>query len=111
MWPKYVKAAGSKSGVFGSRNLALQGLIGMTEGEIDCLTLEQEAGNLLGACTLGSAADSFKNLDLLRWGAPFITAQAILIFYDNDRAGKTGAERMDVSKVSYVVGALEGYRI
>jgi hypothetical protein len=108
--PKYVKVAGSKSGVFGFRNLCLNGLVGVTEGEIDCLTLEQEAGKLLGACTLGSAADHFGSLDLLRWGAPLITAQAILLFYDNDQAGKTGSQRMDVSQVSYVVGTLQGYK-
>jgi DNA primase len=108
--PKYVKVAGSKSGVFGFRNLRGADIIGISEGEIDCLTLEQEAGDLLGACTLGSAADHFRNLDFARWGVPFILAEAILLFFDNDEAGKRGAKRMRVNRKVMGAGIMAGFK-
>jgi DNA primase len=94
--PKYYKLPGSQPGVFGYRNLRYTGLIAMTEGEIDCLTLEGEIGDLTGVCTLGSATDDLKNLDLVRWGFPFVAADTIFLFFDNDDSGRRGAQRLGV---------------
>lgn len=108
--PKYVKAAGSKSGVFGFRDLPGSEMIAITEGEVDCMTLHQEAGDVLGVCTLGSANEGFKNLDLAAWGLPFITAGRILTLFDNDEPGRLGARKFfDIDKL--VNGRpLEGYK-
>lgn len=89
---KYVKVRGSKPGVFGWGNLRGAWFAVVTEGEIDCMTLDQQAGDLAGVGTFGSATDSPLNVDpdLLRW---HYLAQHTGVVFDNDDTGRDGAMR------------------
>jgi DNA primase len=56
----------------------------LVEGEFDALLLEQEAGDLIGVATLGSASN--RNLDG-RWLSYLLRCQRIVLVGDNDPAG------------------------
>lgn len=86
---KYIKVSGSKPGVFGHWNLRGAEFIVVTEGEFDCMVLDQEAGDLVGVCTFGSATDkpSHCRPELKRWNTG-----TVLIAFDNDEAGMKGAD-------------------
>jgi DNA primase len=58
------------------------------EGEFDCLTIWQETQGLQPVATLGAATN---RLDLATWGAYLVGLHQILVTYDPDQAGKTGA--------------------
>ncbi len=87
---KYVQVRGGKLGLFGWENMPGSWLAVVTEGEFDCMTLDQQAGDIAGVCTLGSATDSPMtiNAELLRW---MYTAKHTLVVFDNDEAGQQGA--------------------
>jgi DNA primase len=86
---KYVKVTGSKPGVFGHWNLRGAEYIVVTEGEFDCMMMDQEAGDLVGVCTFGSSTDrpSHCRPALKRWNTG-----TVLIAFDNDEAGVKGAD-------------------
>jgi DNA primase len=87
---KYVQVRGSRVGLFGWSNMPGAWLALVTEGEFDCMILDQEAGDLAGVCTLGSATDSPMGIspDLMRW---CYQAAHVLVVFDNDEAGAAGA--------------------
>lgn len=86
---KYGQVRGGKVGLFGWPNLRGAWLAIFTEGEFDCMILDQEAGDLAAVCTLGAATNSIQtiNTDLL---TPIISSAHLTACYDNDEAGRAG---------------------
>lgn len=62
-----------------------------TEGEFDCLLLEQGAHDLAGVVTLGAQGDE---LDVGLWGRYLLDAELILAMYDVD-ADQTGRSKSE----------------
>lgn len=91
---KYVKIKGSQPGLFGADNLIGAWLAVLTEGELDCLLLHQEAGDLVGVATLGSAADRISQLDLAIWGDFLLPIAHLLVAYDLDEPGQKGSRAL-----------------
>lgn len=89
---KYRKLFGNGSdlsGLYGCTTIRGASSVFVTEGEFDCMLLNQEAGDIVGVCTLGSASDSF---DWLRFGKYLVFTRWFLIAYDNDDAGDKAFE-------------------
>jgi DNA primase len=89
--PKYLQVKGSRPGLFGAHNLAGKSTVFIVEGEFDALLLQQEAGDLVGVCTFGSAGS--RNLHP-RWLSYFLACQRIYLVGDNDIAGQAWSEAM-----------------
>jgi len=87
--PKYRKLTGSRKGLFGADTIRGSDIVIVTEGEFDAMLLNQEAGDLVGVCTMGSATDRF---DWGRYGKYVGYMKWLLIAYDMDQAGDAGAE-------------------
>ncbi len=91
--PKYQKLPGGGCdlrGLFGIRLSIISAEdVFLTEGEFDAMLLEQEAGDLVGVCTLGSASERF---DFGRFGGRLLGAKHLFVAYDADTAGRKGAE-------------------
>lgn len=86
--PKYRKLKGGRKGLFGADTVRGSDIVIVTEGEFDCMLLYQEAGDLVGVCTMGSATDRF---DWGRYGWHLAFVKWLLIAYDIDDAGDLGA--------------------
>lgn len=86
---KYTQVRGGKLGLYGWGNMQGAWLAIMTEGEFDCMILDQLAGDLAAICTLGAANNSpaTVNPELLRW---VYRTDHVLACYDNDEAGRNG---------------------
>jgi DNA primase len=89
--PKYMQIKGGQGAVFGLDTLPSHTTAFLVEGEFDALLLEQEAGDLVGVCTLGSA--SSRNLTS-QWQSHFLSCQRIFLVGDNDQAGRDWASVM-----------------
>ena len=87
---KYVKVKGSQAGLFGAWNLRGAWLAVLTEGELDCMLLDLQAGDLAGVATLGSATDRINRLDLSTWGKWLLYVAHFLVAYDLDVPGEKG---------------------
>ena len=87
---KYIKVKGSQAGLFGAWNLRGAWLAVLTEGELDCMLLDQQAGHLTGVATLGSATDRISRLDLSIWSKWLLPVAHFLVAYDLDPAGEKG---------------------
>jgi Toprim-like len=61
------------------------------EGEFDAMLLYQDAGDLCGVITLGSASDP---LDVPTWASYLLPVTRLLVAYDVDSAGEKGASRL-----------------
>lgn len=85
---KYRKLYGGRPGLWGSETISGAACVFVTEGEFDAMLLHQEAGDMVGVCTLGSASDLF---DWERWGRYLIFARLYALAYDNDDAGDKAA--------------------
>lgn len=87
---KYGQVRGGKVGLFGWPNLRGAWLAVFTEGEFDCMILDQEAGDLAAVATLGAATNSIQtiNTDLL---THILGAAHVAACYDNDEAGRDGS--------------------
>ncbi len=89
--PKYVQiAGGSTHGLYNADALALSDTTLFCEGEFDALIVQQEAGELVSAVSLGSASARLTT----RWYGELLSKRSILVTYDNDEAGRRGTERM-----------------
>lgn len=90
--PKYrtIKAEGSQAALFGADNLRGVDIALITEGEFDCMLVDQMIGDVVGAATMGSAT---AGLDVATWGSYLLPAKAILIALDTDEAGKEGIKK------------------
>jgi DNA primase len=90
---KYRKLPGygaDVSGLYGAERCKGADLVFVVEGELDALTLQQEAGDLVGVCSLGSASE--QRLDWARWGRYLSAAVKIFVCLDADQAGQAAAE-------------------
>lgn len=87
---KYRKLYGGQDGLYGANWVLGADLVFIVEGELDSILLDQEAGDLVGVCTLGGASDAF---DWSRWGKYLSFARWLLVAYDHDQAGDAGAEK------------------
>lgn len=89
--PKYAQIAGGSSGGLycGDALIGAKAVL-FTEGEFDALLAHQEAGSLVSAVTLGSAANTLND----RWALDLLCVPLILAAYDTDRAGMKGAARL-----------------
>lgn len=83
--PKYLQIRGSQRGLFGAENKAGKSTVFLVEGEFDAMLLHQEAGDLVGVGTFGSA--SIREIDY-RWVSRLLCSQRIFIVGDSDKAGR-----------------------
>lgn len=91
--PKYLGVTGSRTAFFGSTRLRdgeVASTVVLTEGEFDAMLLYQEAGDLVGVLTLGSASSPLSTR--CQW--ELRSAARILAAYDADFAGQTAANRL-----------------
>jgi DNA primase len=89
--PKYIQVKGSKPALFGADTLRGQITAVFCEGEFDAMLLHQEAGDLCGVLTLGSASDP---LDVPVWAGYLLPVVRLLVAYDVDVAGDKGAAKL-----------------
>ncbi len=88
--PKYLQiAGGSSGGLYNADDLPHRDIAVFTEGEFDALIVAQECQGV-AAVTLGSAASTLS----LRWLAELVHCRLLLVAYDRDDAGTTGARRL-----------------
>ncbi|HEY4000482.1 MAG TPA: toprim domain-containing protein [Candidatus Xenobia bacterium] len=87
---KYKWLRGSVPTVYGADTMAGHRIGILTEGEFDALLLHQEAGDLVGVATLGSASASLHTQAILR----LLPLRRILLVLDADDAGTAGAARL-----------------
>lgn len=85
--PKYVQVKGSHLALFGADTLTGRDVATVTEGEFDAMLLHQEAGELVGVVTLGSASARLPDA----WVPYLLGVKRLLIAYDTDAAGNEGA--------------------
>ncbi len=90
-YPKYLQVKGSQPAVFGLESVRDHSIVFLVEGEFDAMLLEQEAGNLVGVCTLGSA--SSRHLSS-KWLSYFLGCHRIFLVGDDDKAGNDWAKAM-----------------
>ena len=88
---KYSQVSGGKVALFGADTIATQDTVVVTEGEFDAMLLHQEAGDLVGVVTLGSAAARLPDA----WVPYLLGVQRLLVAYDTDAAGAQGAARWE----------------
>lgn len=103
--PKYWKIKGSRQGVFNAGALEKQETALMCEGEFDCMLAEQEIGDLIPVATLGAATNQ---PDLATWARYFYRKQAVLITYDDDEAGRNGADALAELAPNPYLASIEG---
>lgn len=85
--PRYRGVTGGHPGVFGRDHRAGRDVLVLTEGELDCLLLAQEAGDLVDVWTLGGCARRLG----MEWGWSLAPYRRVLIAYDSDEPGERGA--------------------
>jgi hypothetical protein len=87
--PKYLHVRGSRPALFMANDLFAYPVIVFCEGEFDALLLAQEAGDLAGIATFGSAS---QHLDVAAWGWYLLNARRFLVAYDMDGKSEAGAQ-------------------
>ena len=99
--PKYLQVSGSKPVLYGADNIKHEYLI-MTEGEFDCLLLQQETGGLCDVATIGSASsDDIPSEDLLS----LTSVKKALLAYDLDDAGMKGSVKIASDYPGFICNA------
>jgi len=86
---KYSQVSGGQVALFGADTIANHDTVVVTEGEFDAMLLHQEAGDLVGVVTMGSAAARLPD----SWVPHLLGVQRLLVAYDTDAAGAEGAAR------------------
>ena len=86
---KYSQVSGGRIALFGADTIANHDTVVVTEGEFDALLLHQEAGDLVGVVTLGSASARLPEA----WVPYLLGVHRLLVAYDTDAAGALGAAR------------------
>jgi DNA primase len=76
--------------VYGADNFVGHRVAVITEGEFDAVLLHQEAGDLVGVATFGSADARMHTQAILR----LLPLHRILLVLDADAAGTAGADRL-----------------
>lgn len=82
---KYWAATGSCNGLYGADDLVNYAMI--VEGELDALTIRQEAGDLVASVATGSTHGGRS----VPWLARLAACEAVLVAYDTDLAGETAS--------------------
>ena len=82
--PKYIGPAGFQNGLYGADRLRYKKPAMLVEGELDALTIQQEAGDLVTACATGGASGSRR----AKWIAKLAVCSLVLVTFDADDAGK-----------------------
>jgi hypothetical protein len=93
--PKYIGPPGAANGLFNADRLRPGAAVVLVEGEIDAITLDQWAGDLITPVATGSTAGS----RCTRWIAKLALAAVVLVAYDVDANGagdKAAAWWLDV---------------
>jgi len=85
--PKYLHLRGSHPALFIANDLASHASILFCEGEFDAMLLTQDAGDLAGIATFGSAS---QHLDVAAWGWYLLNARRFLVAYDIDGKSENG---------------------
>jgi DNA primase len=85
--PKYTQVRSGQVTLFGADTLLGRDTAVVTEGEFDAMLLYQEAGDLVGVVTLGSAATRLPDA----WVPYLLGVRRLLVAYDADGAGADGA--------------------
>jgi DNA primase len=85
--PKYTQVRGGQVALFGADTLPGQDVAVVTEGEFDAMLLHQEAGDLVGVVTLGSASTRLPDA----WVPHLLGVHRLLVACDADAAGAEGA--------------------
>ena len=85
--PKYTQVSGGQVALYGAETLTGRNVAVVSEGEFDAMLLHQEAGDLLGVVTLGSAAARLPDT----WVPYLLGVRRLLVAYDTDTAGAEGA--------------------
>ncbi len=89
--PKYLQiAGGSAAGLYNVDAMEHHPTVVFCEGEFDALLTAQEARGLSAAVTLGSATNSLAP----RWLGELVNRRLLLVAYDQDEAGRRGAQRL-----------------
>jgi DNA primase len=86
---KYSQVSGGQIALFGADTIGKHSTVVVTEGEFDAMLLHQEAEDLVGVVTLGSAAARLPDA----WVPYQLGVQRLLVAYDTDAAGVEGAAR------------------
>lgn len=86
--PKYLQIRGGRPALFGADTMRGKSAAVLCEGELDALLLGQEAGDLAGVATLGSASNRADVADFAEYLLP---VGRYLLAYDLDGAGANGA--------------------
>ena len=84
----YGQVMGSAEGLYGVHTIRPNAPVVMVEGEFDCLSVLQEAGDITGCVATGSATRG----RLMRWIAELSLASYVLQAFDADEAGEKGAD-------------------
>lgn len=87
---KYTQIRGGKAALFGARTLPGHDAAFLCEGEFDAMLLEQEAGDLVGVATMGSAQAQLAGC----WLWALRDCRRIFAAQDADDAGTKGADRL-----------------
>lgn len=91
--PKYIQLDANGYDISGVYNASLSkgaDIVFVTEGEFDCMLLQQEAGEFVGSVTLGSSTQRF---DKERHSIVFETSKHVVVCLDNDEAGRKGEQK------------------
>ncbi len=90
--PKYIYIPGSIKALYNADSLKDREIVTFTEGELDAILLDQEAGDLTGVVTLGAATNP---LNVATWGLHLLYTPYRFLAYDTDPAGEKGAASLE----------------
>jgi hypothetical protein len=90
--PKYIYIPGSNKALYNADSLKDREIVTFTEGELDAILLDQEAGNLSSVVTLGAATNP---LNVATWGLHLLYTPYRFLAYDTDPAGEKGAASLE----------------
>jgi DNA primase len=85
--PKYIGPPGSANGLYGADALAPGHPALLVEGEFDALSVAQYAGDLVTPVATGSTSGARR----VRWAGKLALASAVLVAFDDDKAGEEAA--------------------
>jgi hypothetical protein len=88
--PKYVRPRGHTAALFGAGTLAARSIALDLEGELDVIVTVQQAGDLVGAVTMGGTTIPVGG----RWLLALSGARRIIAIRDNDGAGAAAAAKL-----------------
>jgi hypothetical protein len=85
---RYRGPAGFSNGLYNADTLSLDRPAVLVEGELDALTITQQAGDLVAAVATGSTSGSRRR----RWMAQLAKCPLVLVAFDAEEAGDKAAE-------------------